>query len=203
MVMMKRVLGLLVAFVSVVLFIGGGTIAYFGTVAVNASNMPDTGKLHLATVQNSSADYSFQVPNVAPGDSGYGRKRLVNDGSRSGMLGVGFSPIVNTPGTFGEYADNSGDLGANVQTAVYIDVDTSGDWSNGDIGLKTDGGTYSYPSALKFDAINDYGSIIWNSITTIVASVKFDFIIVWQVPITVGNEIQGDSASFDITFFLE
>lgn len=85
-----------------------------GSVAVNASNMPDTGKLHLAIVQNSSASYLFQVPNVVPGDSGYSRKRLVNDGSRFGMFGVGFLPIVNTPGTFGEFADNSGDLGTNV-----------------------------------------------------------------------------------------
>jgi hypothetical protein len=203
MVMMKRVLGLLLAFVPVVLFIGGGAIAYLGSDAVNASDIPDTGKLHLAIAQDSSTNYSFQVPGVAPGDSGHSSIRLVNDGDRFGMSGVGFSPIVNVPGTFEEYADDSGDLGANVQIAVYLDMDTSGDWSDGDIGLKTNGGTYSYPTALEFDAMNNYSGAMWNSITTVLASAKFDFIIDWRVPITVGNEIQGDSVSFDITFILE
>lgn len=201
--MMKRVLGLLLAFVPVVLFIGGGTMAYLGSGSVNASAIPDTGKLHLSIVQDSSTDYSFQVPGVVPGDSGHSSIRLVNDGGHPGMFGAGFSSIVNVPGTFGEYADNSGDLGANVQIAVYIDMDISGDWSDGDVGLKTNGGVYSYPMVLEYDAMNNYGGIMWNSITTVFASAKFDFVIDWRVPITVGNEIQGDSASFDITFILE
>jgi hypothetical protein len=35
------------------------------------------------------------------------------------------------------------------------------------------------------------------------ASAEVNVIIMWRIPITVGNEIQGDSAGFDITFELK
>jgi hypothetical protein len=47
-------------------------------------------------------------------------EKLVNIGGRAGILGVRFSPEVNTPGTIEEYADGNGDPGAHTETAQLM-----------------------------------------------------------------------------------
>ncbi len=110
--------------------------------------------------------------------------------------------MTNTPGVIGDRVDGTGDLGANMEIAVYIDVDGGGDWNSGDIGLRSNGATYTYPTALEYDAVDNYSGVTWNAIKSMTASAARDFIIIWRIPITVGNEIQGDSVSFDISFFI-
>ena len=89
--------------------------------------------------------------------------------------------------------------------AAYIDVDQSGDWSTGDIGLKNDGSTYANPTALDYQTIDSYSGNSWDAIETMAASAADDLIILWDIPIggSADNTYQGDSVSFDITFTLE
>jgi len=89
------------------------------------------------------------------------------------------------------------------QIAVYIDVDSSNSWTAGDIGLKSDGTTYANPTALDYDEIDNYGGETWDAIETLATSASDKFTVLWQIPGSAGNEIQGDSVSFDITFTLE
>ena len=128
---------------------------------------------------------------------------LANVGSLNGELDVEFSAITNTGGTSGEYGDGSGDLGGVAEIAVYLDVDQSGTWTDGDIGLKSDGTTYNHPTALDYDTIDNYDSESWDAVETMAASAADDFVALWRVPTSAGNNIQGDCVSFDVTFTLE
>jgi hypothetical protein len=182
----------------------GSSMFAFRTFAnTDTSIMTDTGKMTLKILNGDPQTYSFQMDNAQPGAIGVITKRLMNAGSRAGELGVSFSPVVNTPGTTGKYADGKGDLGANIEMAAYIDADASGTWSPGDIGLRSDGTSYSNLPALSYDALNNYSGLGWYSIKSMNASVVYNFVIMWRIPVTVGNDIQGDSVNFDMAFVLE
>jgi len=201
---MKKILGLTIAALLVVVLVGGGTWAYFSDTESSASNSLVAGTMDLNIDGGDTAVTTFSVTSAAPGDSGNGSSTLANVGSMSGELDIGFSAITNTGGSGGgEYEDGVGNLGAVAEIAVYIDVDSSGTWTTGDIGLKSDDTTYANPTALDYDAIDNYGSATWNAIETMAASASDGFIILWRVPSSAGNNIQGDSISFDITFTLE
>lgn len=197
--LLKPLTGLVIA----VLLIGGGVVVFFGHTTADAIVTPDTGKPSLKMISGDSRVSSFQVPSALPGDDGRISKRIINTGDHAGILDVRFSPVVNTPGTLGEYADDKGDLGASIDIAVYIDIDSNGDWNAGDVGLKSDGANYSYPTALDYDVLDNYSDVEWNAVESMSASSTYDFIIMWRIPVTVGNEIQGDSVGFDLTFVLE
>jgi hypothetical protein len=196
--LLKSLAGLLVA----VLLVSGGIIASFGFSTTNVAAMSDSRRPTLKIISGDSKVCAFQVFNAMPGTNGCNNKRIINVGNRTGLLGVCFSTVGNTPGTTGEYEDGSGDLGANTEIAAYIDVDASGDWNTGDIGLRSDGSTYCYPAGLDYSALNNYSGNIWNELTSMSASDVCAFNIEWRIPGTVGNEIQGDSVDFDITFML-
>jgi hypothetical protein len=199
---MRKIAWSLITILLALLFTGIGTLANFTHAEASQSSMPTAGRPDLRLVTDKSAVYAFQFSNVVPGSSGNSRNRLINAGNQSGRLGVYFSEVTNTPGTTGEYADNNGDLGAKAEIAVYIDLDMSGSWNSGDIGLKSNGTIYYNPTALDYTALNGYGGVKWD-VMTMLASAEVHVIIMWRIPITVGNEIQGDSASFDITFELK
>jgi len=121
---------------------------------------------------------TFAVSDKAPGDSGSGMTTVANVGSLDGEFDVIFSAITNVGGSSGgEFEDGSGDLGDVARIAVYIDVDQSGDWSSGDIGLKSDGSTYNHPTALDYDVINEYDGDDFDAVETISASAADDFVI--------------------------
>ena len=62
---------------------------------------------------------------------------------------------------------------------------------------------YTIPN-LQYDAIDDYASADWDRISGAAwATSPDDFGLLWRVPTAVGNDIQGDSLDFDITFTLE
>jgi hypothetical protein len=198
---MARILkSVIVIFMSVLIL--GGALAYFGAAKADAAFIYDTGKPALKISDDGPRVGVFNVSNLVPGADGSKRVRLVNTGKQTGQLGVCFSSITNTPGNIGEYADGSGDLGANMEIALYIDVDGDNNWDGEDTGLRSDGITYLYPTALEYDVMQNYGGITWNTVGSMTPSTARDFVILWRIPVTVGNEIQGDSVSFDISFFI-
>jgi hypothetical protein len=200
---MGRILKSLEVILVVVVLMGTVTIVSFANARAHTGIMPDPGKASLNINGDGSQVFIFQVRGVAPGASCLGRKRVINVGNRVGTLDVRFSPVTNTPGTFGEVPDGNGDLGAHMEIAVYLDSDARGDWSNGDIGFKSDGAIYNYPTSLNYDALDYYSGISWNRIEVVADSAAVDFAIEWRIPDTVRNKIQGDCVSFDVTFIVE
>jgi spore coat-associated protein N len=201
---MKKILGLTIAALLVIGAIGGGTYAYFSDTETSVNNILTAGTLDLNINGGDIAVTTFSVSDVAPGDSGSDNSTLANIGSLLGELDISTSAVTNTPGAGGsEYEGGSGELGANAEIAMYIDVDDSGDWSAGDIGLMSDNTTYNHPTALDYAVIDDYASKSWDATENMSASASDYFYILWRVPTGAGNDIQGDSASFDVTFVLE
>lgn len=203
---MKKIFGLTLAALLITGIIGGATFAYFSDTESSTGNTLTAGTLDLNIDGGDIAITTFNVSTAAPGDSGSGSSTLTNAGTMAGELDIATSAITNTGAASGstEYGDDSGDLGASAQIAMYLDIDQSGTWNAGDVGLMSDGTTYAFPTALDYDIINAYDTETWNAVVAdMAASAADDIIVNWQVPTGAGNAIQGDSVSFDITFVLE
>lgn len=201
---MKKILGLTIAAVMIMVMVGGGTWAYFSDTEASADNSLTAGTMDLNIDGDNNVVNTFSATNAAPGDAGNGSSELSNVGNLEGELDIEITALTNTGGTGGtEFEDGVGDLGGVALMAVYLDVDKSGDFNAGDIGLKADGTTYSYPSTLQYATIDSYGSAVWDGAATMAASAAYDFVVDWEVPTSAGNNIQGDSVSFGILFTLE
>ena len=204
---MKKIIGLSVAALLIIGVIGGATFAYFSDTESSTGNTLTAGILDLHIDGGDTAVTTFNVSGVAPGDSDSGTSTLSNVvGGIDGELDIATSVVTNTGAVGGtsEYADDTGDLGANAEIAMYLDVNQNATWDAGDVGLMSDGTTYSSPTALDYDVIDNYASETWDAVVaTMSASATDDIIVLWRVPTTAGNSIQGDSVSFDITFTLE
>ncbi len=201
---MKKIFGLTIAALLVIGMVSGGTWAYFSDTESSTNNSLTAGTLDLNINGGNVAVTTFSASNVAPGSSGSGNSTLANIGSLSGELDIRLSAVTNTGGVGGEYGDSVGNLGGVAEIAMYIDVDQSGGWNAGDIGLKSDGFTYSFPTALDYATIDSYASKVYDAVEANMATSAADgFIVLWRVPTSAGNNIQGDSVSFDITFVIE
>ena len=202
---MKKILGLTIAALLVMGMVGGGTWAYFTDTETSVDNSLTAGTLDLNIDGGNVAVTTFSEGAVGPGDSGSGSSILSNVGSYAGELDITFSAVTNTPGAGGgEFEGGSGELGGVATMVVYLDIDQSADWSSGDTGLKSDNTTYSFPTALDYATIDSYSTNSYDAvIASMAASAADDFFVLWQVPTSADNTIQGDEVSFDITFTLE
>lgn len=200
---MKKIFGLTIAALLVIGMVSGGTWAYFSDTESSTGNSLTAGTLDLNINGGNIAVTTFTASAVAPGDSGNGSSTLANIGTMDGELDIIFSAITNTGGTGGEFGDSSGDLGGVAEIAVYIDVDQSGTWTAGDIGLKSDATTYAFPTALDYATIDSYDSVTFDAVETMVTTAADNFRVQWRVSSSAGNSIQGDAVSFDVTFILE
>ena len=203
---MKKIIGLSVAAVLIIGVISGATFAYFSDTESSVNNSLTAGVLDLNIDGGDIAVTTLTVADAEPGGSGSGSSILANVGSMVGELDIATSAVTNTGAVSGtsEYADDSGDLGAVAQIAMYLDIDQSGTVTAGDIGLQSDETTYDPTGGLNYDVIDNYASDNWDAIiASMAASASDDIIVLWQVPTGAGNTIQGDSVSFDITFTLE
>jgi spore coat-associated protein N len=197
----KKIVGLSIVAVLIIGMVGGGTWAYFNDTETSAGNTLSAGTLDLIIDEEGSE--LFSVSNVAPGDNGTGQITLANIGSLAGELDVSISTVTNTPGAGGtEYEGGSGELGANAQLALYIDLTGNGITAD-DIGLASNGTTYDPSGTLNYDAIDNYALASWDAATSIAAGADVEFVALWDIPTSAGNDIQGDSVSFDVIFLLE
>lgn len=196
--------------------IGGATAvrvtrAYFSDTENSTGNIIAAGTLDLKIAGGDSAVTIFSLSNKAPGDSGSAKTTLNNSGSLGGELditmGVVDDDACNPDGVNNgtEYCDLNANLGSSAEMALYIDVDKSGTWNAGDVGLKSDGTKYSHPTALDYAAINSYSGDSWNDVYSglMAAGAGDDFTVGWRIGTAVGNSIQGDDVSFNVTFTLE
>lgn len=206
---MKKILGLSIAAFLVLGLVGGGTWAYFSDTETSSTNILSAGTLDLK-LNSGDADVTTitaSVSDVKPGDSNSGSVTLQAGGTLAGELDITLSAITNTQGSGGtEYeASGSGELGANAYISIYIDVDQSGTWNTGDLELENDETIVPYDtdSTLDGGTIDSFDSDSWDDIYSGTFTGPDDFRIEWNIPTGVGNSIQGDSASFDISFVLE
>jgi spore coat-associated protein N len=201
---MKKIMGLTIAALLIIGIVGGGTYAYFSDTESSTGNTLSAATLDLKINGGDAAITTFDVSNVAPGDSGSANSTLRNAGSITGELDVATSAITNTPyAGGGEFQDGTGDLGANAEIAMYIDIDMSGGPTAGDVGLKSDGTTYDPSVALDYDVIDNYDTENWDAVANMATAVSYGYRVEWRVDTSIGNAIQGDSVSFDVDFVLE
>jgi len=189
----------------------GVTRAYFSDSENSTGNTIAAGILDLTVDGGNSAVTMFSLANKAPGDSGTAKITLANAGNLEGELDVTMAAVdddaCNPDGLNNgtEYCDLNANLGVNAEMALYIDVDKSGTWNTGDIGLKSDGTKYSFPTGFDYAAINSYSGDSWNNAygELMAAETSDDFTVSWRIPSATGNSIQGDDVSFAVTFTLE
>ena len=206
------------ASVIALLIIGGAaavgvTRAYFSDSENSAGNTIAAGTLDLTVDGGNEAVTTFSLSNQAPGDSGLESTTLNNAGSLGGELDVAASGVEDkacdpdgaNDGT--EFCDETEDLGDEAETALYLDVDQDGAWSDGDIGLKSDETTYVFgeEQGLEYDEFGSYGGDSWDDVYSGLMSSgdSDDFAAAWRIGSGVGNSIQGDDAGVDISFTLE
>lgn len=200
---MRKLAGLILGALLVTGMVTAGTWAYFSDSEVSAGNVLSASTLDLAINGDNNDVTTFCLSNVSPGDSGSGIGVLNNAGSIDGILSIALSLVANVANTDGtEYEGGSGELGANTEIALYLDIDNSGSWNEGDTGIKSDGTTYEYPDLLGYSGIDSYGSRSWDNVQTMAPSSQEKFVALWRVPAETGNEIQGDSIIFNIEFTL-
>ncbi len=193
---LKRLAGLAVAGAILLIAFSGTARANF-----NGGDALADGSIDLYLNRETAGGGRPNVAGALPGDSGNTIYRLENKGKAAGELDISIPVIVNTAGVTGEFADGRGDLGANVEAAFYLDLDNDGEWSEGDIGLSTDGTVY-LSETLVHNTLDNYGGAEWSDVVRIAPHSQVNLILFWCIPESAGNEIQGDSVSFDIRFTL-
>jgi len=211
---MKKIL-ISLSIIAVVAVISIGiTTAYFSDTETSENNTMAAGTMDLNIDEGNIAVKTMNLSNEAPGDFGTETAVLKNVGSLEGKLDIKVENVTNYPCTNGTYGANdgtenctsdAGTLGANAKMALYIDVDKSGTWNTGDIGLKPGDSPYPYDSnPLVYYIIDSYSNVPWNNVYAGLMGVddEDDFVIDWEIPIGAGNEIQGDAVNFDVTFTL-
>jgi len=196
----------------------GGTVAYFSDTETSTENTFSAGTLNLQVGDSDSTLVKIELSNMKPGDTGNAANWLVkNTGSISGKLTVGVGAITNNEnGCIEPEGDTScnttdGELGANLKVAFWMDVDKSGNWSNGDYYLTSGGNKTPWatgdgttlPSA-AYGILNSYNGKTWTDVQTNIAnsSEAGNFRVEYDLPGGTGNIIQSDSSVFDITFTL-
>jgi spore coat-associated protein N len=209
---MKKIVGLTVSALMVMGLIGGGTWAFFSDTESSDNNIFAAGTLDLTINGGNDPVTLLTVSNLYPGQSGANHTTLVNAGSIGGTLGIAVDSITNTESASGlEFTGDSingssGELGAVVEMAIFIDVDQNGGYTTSiDIGLKADGTTYS--SLMDYQPINNYTGANWTDVYagSMAAGTEDDIYIIYRLfpPETADNTYQGDSVSVDFTFDLK
>lgn len=208
---MKKILLSILTIGLVISVVVGVSRAYFSDTETSTDNTFTAGTLDLDIDGGDTAVTTMTLTGKAPGDSGTEESTLKNSGSLGGELDIAIGTVSDyacnpdgaNDGT--EYCDLNADLGSNAKLTLYLDIDKDGSWSTGDIGFKSDGTSYNYPTALDYDVVNNYSGVTWNDVYSgLMASMaEDDFVIAWKIESAVGNLIQGDKVEFDITFTLE
>jgi hypothetical protein len=202
---MKKVLGLVISGIAL---IAVSLLAYWsfsGDVQALADGQIMKGALDLRI---NDAKHNVKIldnlNNVMPGESGSRYVTLKNAGSIHGSLDILITSVINTGGSGGSrYEDGIGNLGDVAEIAAWIDLDEDAVFDPGlDLALNSNGSVVS--SALQWNIVNNFSEKTWiNAIAGMDSGSLSRFYISWRIPPEAGNEIQGDSLSFDVNFILK
>jgi predicted ribosomally synthesized peptide with SipW-like signal peptide len=170
--------------------IGWGTYSYFSDTETSSGNKFSAGTLDLKVDgKDNPLDVYFNVADVKPGDSGSKTIALKNDGTIEGTAKIHIKNVANSEGTNPEPETDTaepGDLGKYLVLKIWYDAEGDG---------------FEADDLIVTDEVNDLNSVL----TTLgplgagqTRNVKID----WELPSDVGNDIMGDSVTFDIEFSL-
>jgi hypothetical protein len=129
-------------------------------------------------------------------------------GTLAGDFYIQTGAVTNTGAVLGsgKYADGVGQLGADSQIALWVDVNDNGVFDAGDLCLTSSGTVETYTAAggvLPYDSWNNFASKTWKPVIASMApNAIVNCYINYQIPTSVTNEIQGDSVQLSLTFCL-
>jgi predicted ribosomally synthesized peptide with SipW-like signal peptide len=174
---------------------GAGLHAYFSDTEKSEGNTFTAGTLDLELSAAQGSVVKLDVGPMAPGDSGSNTWIAKNVGSIAGKLSLTVSDITNNDNGLTEPESEvdktggagEGELGNYLDVVLWVDLDSDGVKDVGEVlysgTLNGMAGTYSNVAILPKE---------WS----------VPIILEWSINSDVGNIIQSDSASFDITFSL-
>jgi len=173
--------------------LGAGVYASFSDTETSSNNQFVAGTLDLTVdAENPWSTTKIDVSGMKPGDSGVATCTLYNDGSvDASSLLVDITNLSDSEGANPEPEGDTtepGDLSANMDMVIWVDTDNDGVQDAGETVLAS--GKLNALSWTTHDAGSlDAGNTKYVSLTYAIAS-------------SVGNDIQGDSTTFDIEFVL-
>ena len=184
---------------------GAGTYAAFSDTESSNNTQVSAGTLNLDL--NSNTSTSMNVGDLAPGDSGYLATELSNTGSINGNLEtVNLEITAESDGTSSDFEENADDDGSELDDSLDVDILVeSGTW-DGSVGANpgseynaNDGTTYASGTLMSVTGDNTPGTApSLNPEET--KYLVFNYTLPRD---TTGNEVQGDSVTFDISITLE
>jgi len=177
--------------------IGAATLAYFSDVETSTGNVFTAGTLNLEVSDDDPLVEAFAVTDTYGGANGEKDWVLKNTGSIAGSLDITFSNLVdldnggNEPERLaaGDSGAGSGDLAEVLHLLIYIDVVDDDSYVALDDVLVYNG----FASGIVGEQLSDH---------PMAAGYAKSIRIEWSIDAGVGNEIQSDSAGFDIEFEL-
>jgi len=193
--MQKKILVSMMVIGLVATLAGAGLYAYFSDTETSTGNKFTAGTLDLELGAAEGSVVKLDVGPMAPGDIGSNTWIAKNVGSITGNLSFTVSSITNLDNgqnepelAAGDDASDVGELGGYLYVVLWVDLDGDGVKDVGEVlysgTLNGMAGTYSNVAILPKE---------WSA----------PIILEWSIDTGVGNIIQSDSASFDITFSLE
>lgn len=189
----KRAAIAVIVLAMVAVFSSGVIFALFDDTETSSGNTFTAGTLDLKvnTVDNPTS--TFTVSNVYPGAKDSVSVTLTNSGTITGTLTASIIAVTNAPGDTPEPeealgTEDLGELGANMVLTIWVDTDGDNVQDAGE-------------DELYNDVLNDAASVSL-TVGTLVGGASEHLGIMYSVPSSVGNVIQGDECTFSIQYVL-
>lgn len=219
---MKKIIGLAIAGILVLAMVAGGTMAYFQDTETSSANSILAGKLDLKlNTADANVNLIAALTGRKPGDADKAPGQYVslsNSGNLTGGLSITIGTVTNSE-NYDANADDAesdddadtsdatggGELGAKVQIAPWIDLNSNGTFDAGsDIALTSAGGVST--AALQWATVDAFAdnATYSNVIASFTSSTTARFYLPWDFvePGSKDNSAQGDGFSFGITYSL-
>lgn len=182
--MKRKFLAAIIGVLFIAALVGAGTFAYFNDTESSTGNSFTAGTLDLAVGgENPNSTPDFTLADLKPGDSGSITYTLNNVGSIDGYLDIAGVEVVNDGGVATEPEGNTtGDLGANITITASFAGSTSPFYTG---------------------SLDGFANALYNLNEPLAAGGSTTLTIDWNLPGSVGNEIQGDSVTVGMTFQLD
>lgn len=193
---MKKILFSLMA-IGLCIGLMGAAFAEFSDAEDSTGNLFTAGTLNLVVSDADPLVDYFAVTDTVPGASGAKDWALQNTGSIAGSLDITFSNLVNDDNGINEPEGlvdttdgvGNGELAGVLDLLIYIDINDNDAYDDGTDVLVYDG----FASGIVGEQLSDYAmAALYDE------SIRIE----WSIASSVGNEIQSDSAGFDIAFEL-
>ena len=189
--LIKRILGLTIAFILLIGMTGIGTWAYFSDVETSTGNVLAAGTLDLKTDDVDGVSQTLLATNMAPGDT-VGPETIIlkNIGSVEGStLDLAFTYVES------DSSPNPADMSANA-TAAVIEVLTLSYNENDLLGSVSDNNTNGYKD------VEDLKNADLSGQSSINASASKNFEIAVQLRSDANKDFQADGIDVTMTFIL-